>query len=630
MVRRGCFTDSVSEEFLDSVDGKPEPLNMVGRGGFTDFVSEKFSNSLNMTSREFFASPVDKTFFSPENTDEFAGTASRNLAEKFDTVTEFSESKKFAESVNVESQNFSGQPPDFSESSPRNQNVRTAESVESVGWLGDWNHSGFSAGSANQSSISKQSQFNSIPSSQSFNAQLQVASDDNSDFSSEKSGVSPVNSVPVRMITAQGENSQPEGENQLVQWAESPPSYQSDCETEGEGAQNPDRLREMEDFLIAAGWVPPRNQGLEQNLPDFSANFSFLVQTPQLDSQFGNKCPEFGTHLPQIEGGEPVLLLEDRFSVNRGLTASEGMLISTQPAPENLTSAVLMTESSNLAVGGPARLLNQAGSNMEIRGDEEMEPELPVFQPPVFGPQPPESNCQMMGGDDFDSWDQWAYGVDCYLQELSRSITNWESIIPPQVVIENRLENFQKNLAEKNAKAQAELLQFIHENLEKRTAEMCSQFEHEKQKSQEQIQQSVSQFILRCQEGGSAVENIANCHKQLLGIEVQRQIEGKFHDFEKKLRDFLGSELAQLESRGNAVQNKLFAPGGLVEQVGICLHSVEGIKSDFQKEILAIRQANRELCSGVDKKFAEIVAGLKMVGEKSKFWDLNPGNSAAI
>jgi hypothetical protein len=147
---------------------------------------------------------------------------------------------------------------------------------------------------------------------------------------------------------------------------------------------------------------------------------------------------------------------------------------------------------------------------------------------------------------------------------------------------------------------------------------MCRKFEQEKQKSQEQIQQSVSQFILRCQEGGSAVENIANCHKQLLGIEVQRQIEGKFHDFEKKLRDFLGSELAQLESRGNDVQNKLFARGGLVEQVGICLHSVEGIKSDFQKEILAIRQANRELCSGVDRKFAEIAAGLKMVGEESK------------
>jgi hypothetical protein len=57
--------------------------------------------------------------------------------------------------------------------------------------------------------------------------------------------------------------------------------------------------------------------------------------------------------------------------------------------------------------------------------------------------------------------------VDGYLQELSRSITNWESIIPPQVVIENRLENFEKNLAEKSARAQAELLQFIHENLEK-------------------------------------------------------------------------------------------------------------------------------------------------------------------
>eukprot|EP00667_Euglena_gracilis_P020717 EG_transcript_22513 len=141
-------------------------------------------------------------------------------------------------------------------------------------------------------------------------------------------------------MTAQVENSQPEGQNQLVQWAEFPPSYQSDCETEGEGVQNPDRLREMEDFLIAAGWVPPRNQNLEQNLPEFSANFGFLMQTPQLHSQFGNQCPDFGTQIPQIEGGEPVLLLEDRFSVNRRLTANEGMLILTQPDPENLLSAV--------------------------------------------------------------------------------------------------------------------------------------------------------------------------------------------------------------------------------------------------------------------------------------------------
>ena len=213
-----------------------------------------------------------------------------------------------------------------------------------------------------------------------------------SEFSSEKSGDSPVNLIPVRMITARGEDSQPEGENQLVQWAEFPPPYQSDCETEGEGEDH-SQLRQMEDLLIAAGWVPPRNQDFGQSLPNFSANFE--LQIPQLHSQFGNLCPEFGTQIPQIEGSDPVLLLEDRFSANHRLTASEGMLISVQPAPENLTAAVLTAESSNQ--GGPAQLLNLAGSSMEI-GDEEMEPEVPVFQPPVFGPQPPPIRLPNDGG----------------------------------------------------------------------------------------------------------------------------------------------------------------------------------------------------------------------------------------
>jgi hypothetical protein len=256
-----------------------------------------------------------------------------------------------------------------------------------------------------------------------------------------------------------------------------------------------------------------------------------------------------------------------------------------------------------------------------MREDVEMEPESCGMNSQIPNFESVESDFQMEAGDAFydsDMWDQWAHGVDCHLQELSRCITNWESLIPPQIVIENRLETFEKQLAEKNAQAQAELLQFIHENLAKRNTEMCNQFEHQKQKSQEAIQQSVSQFIMQCQEGGNAVEKIADCQKQLLGIEVQRQVEGKFRDFEQKLREFLDGKFTRLEKSEKDVQDKLFAPGGLIEQVGNCSHSIEGVKSEFQREISAFRQGNRELCSGVNKRFAEIAAGQKAVIEESK------------
>lgn len=59
----------------------------------------------------------------------------------------------------------------------------------------------------------------------------------------------------------------------------------------------------------------------------------------------------------------------------------------------------------------------------------------------------------------------------------------------------------------------------MHKNLETRTAEMWNQFQHEKQKGQEAINYSVSQFFLRSQEGWDfSVETIVKLHNQFLGI----------------------------------------------------------------------------------------------------------------
>eukprot|EP00667_Euglena_gracilis_P008983 EG_transcript_9131 len=181
--------------------------------------------------------------------------------------------------------------------------------------------------------------------------------------------------------------------------------------------------------------------------------------------------------------------------------------------------------------------------------------------------------------------------------------------------MENRLENFERELGEKNSRAQAELLQFIQQNVERRNAEICSQFEQQKQKTQEEIQQSVSHFISQCQQGGNAVENIANCHKQLLSIEVERQVEGKSQIFEKSVKDFLDGQLSEILKREKEIEVRF---SGLFDQVGICSRAVGENKLELQKEISALQNANRELCSGVNRRFTEIAAGLKTVGEESK------------
>eukprot|EP00667_Euglena_gracilis_P008419 EG_transcript_8526 len=393
---------------------------------------------VDMVRRGVFANPVDKKIFSPENTDNFDGTASSNLAEDLNMITETGS----AGHTNRICGNVGS-------CSPR-LNMVNRGSFNSVG-----------------EEFSKSANLNSSESVEISNSQSQTGSDTCSEISNaDFSGGNPENVFGVNMITASPQESQGGDENQLVQWTGSPPQYQSDSEIDSDRGSGLSQFEETEQLLVAAGWIPPR----------------FQIFGP-------NQFPNFGAEIPQIEGVTPILLLEDRGTASHSEKTVDGQTFFSEATRMHSESKFSGVQSANLGCGASSSgVINLAASKTQVEEDEEMEP------------QPPDLGVQVGGADisDWDAWDNWAQGVDCQLAELNRSLTHWESIIPPQVVVENRLENFERELGEKNSRAQAELLHFIQENVERRNAEICSQFEEQKQKSQQAIQQAVSQFISQC------------------------------------------------------------------------------------------------------------------------------------
>ena len=154
-------------------------------------------------------------------------------------------------------------------------------------------------------------------------------------------------------------------------------------------------------------------------------------------------------------------------------------------------------------------------------------------------------------------WDDWADSVEGRVGDLHQRCQILENKPGSTDFILGQFQNIEKSLDEKISKSQGDFVQFLQQNVQQMNEQTAALVEQERKKIENDLSQSLNNFILTCQQSGETVRNLAEVQKGLLEAEIQRLISTKLESSRKEMGEAFQKHLDHCQKVEESTSRKL-------------------------------------------------------------------------
>jgi hypothetical protein len=210
-------------------------------------------------------------------------------------------------------------------------------------------------------------------------------------------------------------------------------------------------------------------------------------------------------------------------------------------------------------------------------------------------------------------WDDWADSVEGRVGDLHQRCQILENKPGSTDFILGQLQSIEKILDEKISKSHGDFINFLQQNVQQMNEQTTALVERERQKIQNDLSQTLNNFILTCQQSGETVRNLAEVQKSLLEAEIQRLVNTKLENSRKEMGDAFQKHLEHCQKFEEATLKKLQFFETSMVQMNDFVNAFDGWWGRTRADLLTSLVSTQQVQTMVDERMTIADQTLKEV-----------------
>eukprot|EP00667_Euglena_gracilis_P004907 EG_transcript_4936 len=293
-------------------------------------------------------------------------------------------------------------------------------------------------------------------------------------------------------------------------------------------------------------------------------------------------------------------------------------------------------ESSVPAIMGPAQMHGQvfqpaltvSSNTVPAQIFQPIQPDFPQTQPQNLQPntsfsaetgsENPENqhDVEMESGygQSDDDWNNWGEEISCKIECLHGRLLVQEGKNPEKTA-ENLVGEAENRLNRALAMSQGQTLNLVNEALGMHDGRMADHIAMVKREIQAELSATVNDLLLQFQQNGEMVQNLAQCQRHLLSVEMERQFAEKVKKVEDGVNTFFEAQVEGLRKNERDFSQKLSFLEKSVGEMHVVVQQVGEKEKQQEIAVNQVKSAVGELSSGLEGRFGIIFQQCKGLGE---------------
>jgi hypothetical protein len=131
---------------------------------------------------------------------------------------------------------------------------------------------------------------------------------------------------------------------------------------------------------------------------------------------------------------------------------------------------------------------------------------------------------------------------------------------------------------------------------------------------QTEISKLANKLVLHFQQGGETIQKLAECQKNLLAVEIERQIGCKVKELENGVNQVLKRQVEEISKMQQDLFHKVSVAERSTEELKKFVVGSEEKRKLQEKSLTEVREVLRELSSGLEGRFQKFSQECQKLG----------------